>query len=273
MRFHISICIAAAFVIVCAACNKGADPAYNDRPVVTAYLVAGTHPVITISRQSGTTSGVVFSGDDLNKLVLSFRDDSTAYPLTCTDTGRYSSADMLVTAGKTYQLSFDYNGKTVTCSTTIPDKPDSFTASASSISIPKIDFSSMPGTGGFTMPAPIDLSWTNKDNSYYLILTENLESTHELIRDTLSFGSSRPAFSFRNEPSITSSARIDANQFQYFGKHRLILFKLLPDYAALYESVSNSSTSLTTAASNISNGFGIFTGINSDTLYIQVNKQ
>ena len=94
-----------------------------------------------------------------------------------------------------------------------------------------------------------------------------------MIRDTLASGSNRPAFSFRNQPSIEATERINARQFEYFGKHRITLYKLLPDYAALYESVSNSSTSLTTAASNVTNGFGIFTGINADTLYLQINKK
>jgi hypothetical protein len=47
----------------------------------------------------------------------------------------------------------------------------------------------------------------------------------------------------------------------------------LKSLTSLYEAVSNSSSGLTTAASNVKNGFGIFSGINVDTLYLQVYKK
>lgn len=58
--------------------------------------------------------------------------------------------------------------------------------------------------------------------------------------------------------------------FSYYGTHQIILFKLNSEYAALYENSGTTSQSLTVPPTSIVNGYGIFTGINSDTLYIEV---
>jgi hypothetical protein len=52
----------------------------------------------------------------------------------------------------------------------------------------------------------------------------------------------------------------------------LILYHLNADYAALYNDTGNSSQNLTNPTTNIENGLGIFTGINADTLLLNVIK-
>lgn len=271
LRYLFSFLIISTMAVV--ACNKGNAPTYNDRPVVTGYLKAGTAPLVTISKQAATSSDIIFSSENVDSLQVFLSDGSNSYLLTNTDSGRYTSAEVLVEVGKTYSLSFDYNRKTVTASTTIPSKPQDFAQSVTEISLQKIDSNTVFTPGSFSMPDPMELTWTNDDNSYYLVVAENTETSPELVRDTFSDESNRPGANFRNEPDITAQAIINAMEFEYFGQYRLILYKLLPDYAQLYEDVSNSSTSLTTPASNITNGFGIFTGMNADTLYLQVNEE
>jgi len=61
-------------------------------------------------------------------------------------------------------------------------------------------------------------------------------------------------------------------EFKYYGRHYLILYKINPEYAALYESTGNSSQNLRTPNSNIKNAQGIFTAVNSDTLLLNVKK-
>jgi hypothetical protein len=45
---------------------------------------------------------------------------------------------------------------------------------------------------------------------------------------------------------------------------------VLPDYASLYSENSTSSQNLTNPSTSIVNGYGIFTGLNADTLYLNV---
>jgi hypothetical protein len=60
--------------------------------------------------------------------------------------------------------------------------------------------------------------------------------------------------------------------FQYYGTHRIILYHVLPDYATLYDSNSTSSQNLSNPSTSILNGYGIFTGLNSDTLFVEVTE-
>ena len=78
----------------------------------------------------------------------------------------------------------------------------------------------------------------------------------------------RPGNMFQKPPTTASGLEIRAMEFQYFGRHRLILFHVLPDYASLYSDSQTSSQNLTNPSTSIMNGYGIFTGLNSDTLYL-----
>jgi len=59
-------------------------------------------------------------------------------------------------------------------------------------------------------------------------------------------------------------------QLAFWGNYRLIIYKVNMEYVDLYESISQSSLSITEAPSNIENSLGIFTGINSDTIMFKV---
>jgi hypothetical protein len=120
------------------------------------------------------------------------------------------------------------------------------------------------------MPDPISLTWYNPDASNYIVVIENMESTLTAIRD---FGDNvRPGNIFRKAPTTSSGIEIQSMEFQYYGKHRLILYHVLPDYASLYSDKQFSSQNLTNPSTSILNGYGIFTALNSDTLYLTVKK-
>ena len=55
--------------------------------------------------------------------------------------------------------------------------------------------------------------------------------------------------------------------------HRIVLFHLNPDYAALYKQSSTSTQHIATPPTRVVNGLGIFTGVNTDTLYVAVKPQ
>jgi hypothetical protein len=154
--------------------------------------------------------------------------------------------------------------------TYIPDKPYNVTQSVTELSIEKRDTATRP-TPGASMPDPVKITWNNPDNSYYLVLVENMETDPESINDF--GGNAPPARVFRKSPSNFSSEEVRAMEFQYFGKTRIILYHVLPDYATLYDQSSTSSQNLTNPSTSILNGYGIFTGLNSDTLWVNVKKQ
>ena len=260
-----------SLLLLVASCKKDGDNNYIDSPIIKAYLETGNAFEINISRQITYDENSVYSDDDVNDLDIFLNYNGQSVILNPLGYGDYGDSTIIVSDGDEYTIEFGFNNKEVSAYTYVPSKPDSFTQSATSISIEKVDISTGPhagGGGGITMPDPIELSWNNLDDSYYLVLAENMETVLDPIRD---FGDADPPGNrFKKPPTNFSSQLLRANDFQYYGTHRIILYHVLPDYATLYDDNSTSSQNITNPSTCITNGFGIFTGFNSDTLYVNV---
>jgi hypothetical protein len=253
------------------ACTKSGNSEFTDTPIVESYLKPGDNPLIIISRQTPFSSKSDLSGDDINSLSIRITNNNTSVNLTPLGEGKYIDSSMIIAENERYELSFIFNSKAVSAYTDIPSKPLHFTQSATSIKIADMDFSSGPPTSMPTMPDPVSLTWENDDASYYIVIIENMEATLTPIRD---FGDNAPPGNmFRKPPTTSPGLEINSMEFQYYGNHRLILYHVLPDYASLYSDNQTSSQNLTNPSTSIINGYGIFTGLNSDTLYINVMKK
>lgn len=263
--------IPAAFCVVLpAACKKESASEFTDTPVIESYLQPGDPLNVQISRQLPFSEGVTYSEDDPGALDVHVSLNNTDHVLGATGGGHYADSSLIVAEGEKYKLSFSYNKKTVSAYTYVPSKPQNYTQSVTEIGIERMSSTSGPPSSGFTMPDPVELSWTNTDGSYYIVVIENIETTLDPIRD---FGTGTPPGNrFKKKPTAGSGIEIRANEFQYYGTHRLILYHVLPDYASLYDDNSTSSQNLTNPSTSIVNGYGIFTGLNSDTLMLEVKE-
>ncbi len=241
---------------------------YSTTPVIEGYMAAGSNPSIKIYNQIANNS-VSYEDDMIDDLVVVLTVNGDSYTLTQDEEGLYQTSEVILSEGDTLTMSFENEGTLVFADTYIPNKPQDFTQSDISIVMP--DFS-----GGIDMgsppdfPDPIELEWLNDDNDYHVIVIENIESDPELIFD-LEEDEDRPRPIFRNEPTTASNYELQSMAFEYLGTHRIILYRILPDYSALYDVNSNSSQNLTSPESDIENGLGIFTGINADTLWVEVS--
>jgi hypothetical protein len=184
---------------------------------------------------------------------------------------RLKESSLAINEGDIIRMSFSVDGYSVSASTQIPSKPTNFKSSVTSVTMP--DLSGGFNRGAFRQFEPIEITWDNKDNSYYLVAVKPVDENSELInpRDTINDG--RRIRIFRNEPSVSSSYTMEPFQFRYFGKQYVILYHLNPEYASLYKFSGNTSLNITEPSTNVENGLGIFTGMNTDTLIINVIKQ
>jgi hypothetical protein len=250
-------------------CTKKDNSAFSDIPIVESYLRPGDFLNVRISRQIPFSTNVDYSSDDINALSVKIIHNNITYILTPVGEGRYTDSSLIITEGEKYDLLFNYNSKNVTAYTIIPTKPLNFVQSATSISLERMDSTSVPPTG--PMPEPVVLTWDNDDASYFIVVIENLEATLDPIRD---FGDREPPGNrFKKTPTTSSGLELRPQEFQYFGLHRIILHHVLPDYASLYEDKLTSSQNLTNPSTSIVNGYGIFTGLNADTLYLEVEEK
>ena len=252
-------------------CNKAENSHFTDTPIVESYLLPGDTVAVKLTRQTPFYDAVTYSSDDINNMTITISKGGESFQLIPEGKGKYIHDQLHIAEGDTVSLNFRFNEKDVSGLTWVPAKPESMSQSVTRIYLPKIDSTSgFPGQG--SMPEPVEITWSNPDNSYYLIIIENIETDPELIRE-LDEDEDRPAFAFRKAPTSNNSEMLRPMEFEYFGTHRIILFHVLPDYAALYEQNSSSSLNLTNPSTSISNAYGIFTGLSSDTLMLEVKKE
>ena len=263
---RIIIPFALGFLILYA-CQKTEIAGFHDKPIVESYLKANTHPIVTVSKLIPFTSDMQFSSEDVNKLNISITEtgSGTQYALTKSGEGEYTNMNLIIQPGKSYELSFPYNGLVINAKTAIPDKPQNFYISTDTITV-------YPRTEGFgggpSSPAPVKVYWTNSDQSYYLVAIKNIETIKTEINPNEINGFNPP----KNQPVTTAYAEISTRAFQYYGWHKVYLYKIRPEYVLFFQGTSNSSTSLTEVNSNIVNGYGVFTGMNCDSTMLLVAK-
>jgi len=268
-----------AFMVSCTETNDVVSA--GEKPIVEAYLAPG-HPVsmkvFTEIPYADSSEGVSSPIDGLSIKITG--SSGKAFVLKSMGSGVYSSAanELIEQPPTKYKMEFEYKGRVVSAETEIPQKPTSFSISATEISRTQINLSSggFPGGGGGfggNDNTPIELSWSNPENVYHFIAVENTESTpvQIIVPPT---GSEFPTFRFRltNEPVLGTHSNIQPQSLEYFGNHDVILYRINPDYSALYQSSGTTTQNLSTPPSSITNGLGVFTGINADTVKLLVKK-
>jgi hypothetical protein len=253
----------------------------NPKPVVEAYLSPRTTVQIRVYKEipyADVTNASANKEVPIENLKISLKGPESTVQLTYIGEGLYKApASFLVGVGKEYSMKFDYNGMAVSASSIIPSKPLNYTADKDLITRQAIDLSlgggglgGRPG-GSFNEQSTLNLNWTNPNSDYFISVIENMESNPvEIVKFPVDPTRVRPDIRFRNEPIQGNTVAIRPQNFQYFGYHRVILFKLNPDYVALYKRNGNTTQNISTPPTTITNGLGIFTGVNSDTLKVRV---
>lgn len=264
-------------MILVTACQKIEPDTVNQaRPVVEGYLSEGQPISVKVSSEalfSETDTSHAITGLNVQIMV-----GGQSYPLTEGSFGNYHENTLLVDSKKTYSMQFDYKGKIISSTTVIPDKPTNYKMVNTDTSINVVPLPSdsilyirqfNSGSGLFPqLPLPMKLTWNNADQSYYLVVVQNIEANPEPINTA----PIERTFTIRSNPIQSDNFLLRARVFQYYGRHLIILYKINAEYAALYQNNGSSSLTIKTPYSNIVNGLGIFTGINSDTVKLRVKK-
>lgn len=255
------------------------DPVPTSQIVVEGYLFS--HKPVSIRIMESSPFGVDSAIGVPNLQVFLESSTGKKIVLTYSGKGKYVSkpTENIEGAGTRYTLTLTYKGKEVKAVTTIPEKPKQLKASSSKMIIPQemiqggnenaIGIGS--STGGAKGPS-LSLSWLNPESNYYSVKIVNTSVNPEPIRVL------PPGFSVDNlvgqiPPNQRNWMTLYSDQFYTYGRHALILLRLNSDYVALFNTENSTSLNIKTPPSLISNGFGIFTGVNSDTLYVDILKK
>lgn len=202
--------------------------------------------------------------------VVNIEVDGNTHTMTSLGNGYYELPNVTVEAGKTYQLNLEYYGQTVEAETIIPNELTNVTISDTLVELTRVTTAGPPtGNGNFNQP-PLEISWEDDGVSYYFVSIENIETDIDWI-NTMRIPDEETLFSFSSAPEITDLFSLDiGRQLTQFGTHRVIVYKVNPEYALMLSEQSDDSFSLSEPYTNVTNGRGIFTGVSSDTLYFEV---
>lgn len=174
----------------------------------------------------------------------------------------YHNPNLIVEEGQTYTFSLPYNGKEVSAQTFVPSPATEFTLSATSIGLTRItdpaDFQTQ------TQPDPFEASWAGEPGAYYFVTVTNIEADPAPVNELFAESERPPLPEIQTAPSTDQTYRLDVRrELNYFGRHEIVVYTVTTEYVLLYEEPGDGLGGLTENRTNITNGFGVFTGISS----------
>jgi hypothetical protein len=248
-------------VLILSSCKKDNRDNTINFPVVEAYLVPGTTITVKLYQQKSLTDTAKY-GAHLTGLQVYIFDGSTKVQLTEASEGVYTYNDKsFLAAGKTYTLQFNYQSFNVSAKTTMPAKPVNFALQYETIYV-------LPGSGPNSTIDTLDwLSWSNPDSLNHILVFKNSDGTSSSIGNARN----RPS-DFELNTERAPVYYLTQQPLNYYGHYQVILLSVNQEYIDLLKSNTFNATSqtLANASTNVTNGYGIFTAMQADTLKLNV---
>ncbi len=273
MRTHISTLFLAFLLLLQTACEEALDPTADlEKAVLEGFLYANS-PVDSIRIANlvpyGTELESVASTQNLD-VFLTWQGQDFLLSPSAGDSGyyHYAGSDLEILSGETYAISFEYAGKSVSASTTLPTPPTGLNIETETLYVEQVVFGQgMPGGGGGQTDEPAEIKWDNPSGEFYFVVIENIEVSPASIFVNLPFERN---FNFITEPTSNDFFLLERRVLEQYGTHRAVVYRVNQEYVDLYENSEQDSRSLNEPLSNVENGLGVFTGFSSDTIFFEV---
>lgn len=238
-----------------------------DKVIVEGYLYAN-QPVKDIRISKMLPYGSKSHFDPIPDAAVYILHNDQYYKLTPKNgqTGRYYDAteQLIVKNGEQYKLIMNYKNNNITSTTKVPLAIKKLTINYKQFIVDSLQFNSAN---------QLVITWKGNENDYYFSSIECVEKKPEKISRESSHGDNAVAdFNDRAYPTLEHFIYISERDVQYYGRHKITLFSVLPEYAELYDLSIQQVKEIRTNGGNINNGYGIFTAINRDSLFFEVVK-
>ena len=247
-------------VLVFSSCKKNSTDSSVNLPIVEGYLIPGHALIIKLYQQKSLTDTNKY-GAAITGLQVYVADGSKEILLTEAAKGTYTYADQsFLTVGKTYTLQFKYLAYAVSAKTVMPGKPLNFATQHSVVTF-------SPSGSRTERDSTLDkLTWDNPDSLNHVLVFNNADGPAFAL-GTFGGGGNRSA-NFELNTSKANYYNLTPQSFPYYGHYQIILMRVNKEYIDLIKSNTSNSTSqnLTNVPTNVVNGFGIFTAMQTDTL-------
>ncbi|MDR2120273.1 MAG: DUF4249 domain-containing protein [Tannerella sp.] len=255
-----SFVLRTSLLLFCCSCGESLMDGAVDTamPIVESYLSEGAD-AITVKLYSMEV--YLREGYEFSKPVGGLSLEINGRKPTETDAGTYVlrlGADT-IRGGQRYDLSFEYQGKTVSASTTVPPpvtglriEPESATRAAGSWFF---------DTSADTVE--IRLAWDDPDAGYYQIYIES-----PAAEDMPPMGGGSQFRRRMMQPFQGNGYTVTSREFRSTGYYSIYVYRVNSDYVDLYERIG--STDRANPSSAVRNAFGIFTAISAASVKFQV---
>lgn len=260
----ISFFVILGAVALFTSCKKQDSADITDRPVVIAYLTPGQPVSVKVYQQKGLADTATY-GPAITGLSLSLSNGTQSVALTESGSGNYIySNTSFIASGKSYTLKFHYLNWDVTASTTVPAKPSVYTASRTTINIP-LSISNSPGS---TDSIAVTIKWSNPDSLYHVIVFKNDDNSPYNLHPQRN-----GLINFTIDAKTADHYDVYFRTFNYLGIYRAILYSVDKAYGDILSSNANTTSQrLANPPGNITNGYGIFAGMQVDTIKLTLTQ-
>jgi hypothetical protein len=246
----------------------------EEQTVVQAYLNAGqasqsidlsaSYPIDTLEHTNTPISDGVVT---VMKNGISYRFSPAA---DVPGRYRYTGSGLSVQTGDLLSLRVERAGVVITSSTTVPPPPSSVRISPDTMKFTEETFSTPFGSRIILRSSgELTVRWVNTSQDYYYMTIEPVDPARQLLQQD----SIPRVFQFVSRPILGDSARISDGQISYSGRHRVMIYRVNKEYADLFRSREQDSRQLNEPLTNIVNGLGIFTAVNSDSVFFTVLRK
>jgi hypothetical protein len=246
-----------------------------DLVVMRSYLYAGepvTEIRLTASLELGSEDSIA---PPIENAKVYLTKEGTKYALQPT-VGRpgfydYPGNDLTVEAGDEFIIESEYMGRVATATTVVPSKPTQVEANPDQLGVQELTF----GFGGRGMfqnddTTAVQVTWANPERESFYITLENIEiDPIPIFEPPAGFENRRP-IRFVSVPVNSEEYRITRRSVEFFGTHKVIVYRVNQEYVDLYVSRNQDMQDLNEPLTNVDNGLGIFTAFNSDSTLIEV---
>lgn len=163
--------------------------------------------------------------------------------------------------GDNLELRINYEGNRIFASTKVPETIKNIKLDGEKLKINYI----LDG-----IPNRISLSWDKEnDPDYFLVQIDTASKDPDIIEeDRINSDPSNPYLDRVGIPITDSEIEITYPSVEYFGRHKIILYHISRDFYELY--INPVQGSYNKLNQSVINGLGIFTAMNSDTIYFNV---
>lgn len=241
----------------------------EDLAVVSSFLDPNREITVALSTMIPYTEDETSESTSIKNAAVYISHKEVEYLLTedLENPGVYKSTnpELTLVAQDTYAIHFIYNNVVVSGSTTIPKAPENATLSTNSIEIQEF----VSGPPSTTTPA-VTAKWDNESNDYHTLIIEYLEDNYNPINAFTDSDTYDDLRRTATEPISGDSFELTTRNFPFYGTYSISIYRVNSEYVNLFENISQNSLNLTEPLTNITNGMGIFTGMNAVTLTFEV---